>query len=138
MLGIRPGRPGKESATALQSPPATYLGAHSGPPSPQTAAVPRPPQIAGEVLGNVPTVATEAPGTLVQARCTALPRRRGRAAPGSGRRFKRCLVRGPGLLPDAYSGGIHRSRSGVRVYEAHDPHSRARRAHRLPPASVLN
>src|SRR5439155_10843407 len=109
--GIRSDGAGEEPAAALSRPPKAHLGPHSGPTPPQAAALPRPPASACEVLGDVPTVAAEAPVAYVQARCTEVPRRRGLTAPSSHRRSKRRLVRGSSVLPDANSGGIHRSRS---------------------------
>ena len=116
--GTRPDGAGEEPATALSSPTEAHRGPHSGPTPPQAAALPRPPASAREVLGDVPTVATEAPGANVQARCPEVPRRRGRTAPSSHRRSKRRLVRGSSLLPDANPGGIHRASSTFGVEQA--------------------
>src|SRR5215813_2634896 len=104
VLGIRPDGASQESETALSGATKDHPGSHCDPTPSQPAAIPRPSPRTGKVLGHVPAIPAGAPGANVQARCAEISRDRRRTAAGSHRHRKRRLVRGFGLLPDAYSG----------------------------------
>src|SRR5919108_1392701 len=121
MLGVRPRRTGEELAKAVSRAPKAGRRPRRRAFAPWAATNSRSAACPREVLGHVPRLAADDPRSDVQPRSAQDTRGRGRTAPGSDSGPQRGLARVAGVLPDADSGGVHRSSTLLRLHEANHP-----------------